>query len=220
MTMEFSFQGFSEETIRFFSELRENNSKQWFEKNRPVFDDAVMPEAKGFVVEMGDRLLTLAPNIVAIPKTNQSIFRIYRDTRFSHDKHPYKTHMGIFFWEGSGKKLENSGFYFQLEPEKLLLGVGLYIFPKHLIQLYRDSVVHPKYGPALKQILENIQKNPSYQLGWKKYKRTPREYDPEHPNAELLLYGGLGFSYEEPLPKIIYSEKIADYVFKIFKDNE
>lgn len=213
-----AFHGFSRETIQFLYDLRNNNNKLWFEENRHIFDEIIMPEAKHFVVAMGDRLLTLAPNIVAIPKTDKSIFRIYRDTRFSGDKRPYKTHLGIFFWEGPNKKLENTGFYFHLEPERLFLGVGLYIFPKHLLEYYRDSVVDDKYGATLVKAIQTIQKNPSYRLGWKKYKRIPSGYDPQHPNADLLLYGGMGFEYQQSLPEETFSEKIVDFCFKIFKD--
>jgi len=212
------FRGFSKETIDFYAELKDNNSKRWFEEHRHIFDQYVMPEARGFVVAMGDRLATIAPNIEAIPKTDKSIFRIHRDTRFSPDKRPYKTHLAIFFWEGPAKKLENSGFYFHLEPGRLFLGVGLHIFPKHLMQGYRDAVVDPKQGSNLTRAIQTIRKNPSYTLGWKKYKRIPPGYDPEHPQSELLLYGGLGCQFEAPIPEEIFSGKAIDTCFKIFKD--
>ena len=63
------------------------------------------------------------------------------DTRFSKEKIPYKTHTGIYFWEGDAKKLENPGFYFQFDKDSMFLGVGMHIFSKDMIAKYRDAVV-------------------------------------------------------------------------------
>jgi uncharacterized protein (TIGR02453 family) len=166
-----------------------------------------MVEASTFVVEMGKRLESTAPNIVAVPKTDQSIFRIYRDTRFSKDKRPYKTHLAVFLWEGPFKKMENSGFYFHLEPDKVFLGVGLYRFPSHLLKSYRDAVVHKQYGKSLTQAIEKVTKNKKYVFGWKQYKKVPRGYDPDHENAELLLHGGLIYSAQRRLIIVIKNSK-------------
>ena len=218
MKIEASFKGFSKDTLQFYKDLAKNNNRPWFEKNRTIFDKQVMVEASTFIVEMGRRLESIAPNIIAVPKTDQSIFRIYRDTRFSKDKRPYKTHMAIFLWEGPYKKLENSGFYFHLEPDKLFLGVGLYLFPNHLLKNYRDAVVHKQYGKSLAQAIEQVKKKKEYVLGWKQYKKVPRGYDPDHENAELLIYGGLGFSFESKIPQEIFSAAALDYCYKKFKD--
>jgi uncharacterized protein (TIGR02453 family) len=218
MSGQIQFNGFSNQTINFFKDLKKNNTKLWFEKNREIFDHYVMPESQLFVVAMGEKLEKIAPDIVAIPKTDKSIFRIYRDVRFSKDKTPYKTHLGIFFWEGPFKKMECSGFYFQLQPEKLFLGVGMHMIPKNLLQIYRDSVVHSTYGEALVKAIKKIQKNKEYTLGWKQYKKTPRGFDDSHPNAEYLLYGGIGFQYEESPADIVHSKDLVDFVFKKFKD--
>ena len=64
------------------------------------------------------------------------------------DKRPFKTNLGIWFWEGSGKRMESSGYYVMLEPGSIMLGVGMYMFPKEFLKEYRDSVVHPRYGAA------------------------------------------------------------------------
>ena len=100
------FNGFSKQTLDFFENLKNNNTKQWFERNRLVFNRHVIGESELFVLAMGDRLRKFAPEITAIPKTDKSIFRIYRDVRFSKEKHPYKTHLALLFWEGSRKKTD------------------------------------------------------------------------------------------------------------------
>jgi len=211
------FQGFSKETVKFFRELKRNNNTKWFEAHRKDYEAFVMNPAKVFVVAMGGRLRTLSPDIIAIPKVNKSLFRINRDTRFSPDKSPYKTNLGIFFWEGSPSRMECPGFYFHLEPPIILLGVGIYMIPKYLFDTYRNSVVHPKYGKELGEIVARVSKMKGYKFGGKHYKRVPSGYDPNHPNAELLLHNGLHVAYEASIPEELYSVKFVTYCFEKFR---
>ena len=151
-----------------------------------------------------------SPDIVADPRTDKSIFRIHRDIRFSKEKIPYKTHLGIYFWEGEAKKLENPGFYFQFDKDTGFIGVGMHIFPKEMMAAYRTAVIDPKKGEKLVKIIKDISKKSSeYILGWKKYKQTPRGYDKNHSNADYLLYGGMGFHYKSGIPDEFYSNKIG-----------
>ncbi len=218
MNKDSGFSGFSKETFKFLKDLEKNNDKHWFERNRDVFDKYLMEPAEKFVVEMGDRLKSIAPKIVADPRRDRSIFRMNRDTRFSNDKTPYKTHVGIFLWEGPRKKMENSGFYLHFNKSKMFVGVGLHIFPKPLLEAYRESVVHPKYGTQMLTAIKKASKNSSYKIGWKHFKKVPRGYDRHHPNADWLLYDGLGLYYESSLPKEIYSTGFINHCFKLFND--
>lgn len=213
-----NFSGFSKKTVKFFKDLETNNKREWFDENRNIFDDHVMLPATLFVKDMGERLQGIFPDIVADPRRDKSIFRINKDTRFSKDKTPYKTHLGIYFWDGDGKKLENPGFYFQCDSENILYGVGMHIFTKDHLKKYRDAVVHKKLGKELTQIINNINEEGDYILGWTKYKKVPSGYDKNNTNADLLLYGGIGFRYETEIPKEFYSEDFIDYSFNIFKE--
>ena len=152
MTENMEFHGFSKETLKFFENLKKNNTKKWFDAHRKDYESFVTQPSKAFVTAMGEKLKTEIPDIVAVPKVNKSLFRINRDTRFSPDKSPYKTNMGIYFWEGTRSRMECPGFYFHVEPNMLMLGVGMYMFPKYLFDTYRNSVVHPKYGKELAEI--------------------------------------------------------------------
>jgi uncharacterized protein (TIGR02453 family) len=212
------FSGFSRESVKFFRDLTDNNNKSWFADHKMDYENHVLSPARDFVFEMGKRLEKIAPKIQANPKVDKSIFRIYRDTRFSKDKSPYKTHLGIFLWEGDRPKLECSGFYFHLEPPELMLGVGIYCFSKTLLPVYRDSVVHSKHGPVLVKAIKEVSDKGNYALGGKHYKKTPRGYDPEHKNAELLLYNGFWASSSGKIPKELHSAKILDYCFQRFQD--
>jgi len=218
MSIDSGFNGFSNATFKFFKDLENNNTREWFEGNREVFEKNVLGTAQEFVMAMGERLKSLSSKIVAIPKTDKSIFRIYRDVRFSKDKTPYKTHLGIFFWEGPRKKLGNPGYYLQLDKSSILIAGGLYNFPNDLLKPYRDAVSDHKKGPEVAKILKKITKNSSYKLGGNHYKRVPRGYDSENSNSGLLLHNGLYVYYEGPIPKEAYSSDFLDYSFCVFKD--
>ncbi|MFH1373999.1 MAG: DUF2461 domain-containing protein [bacterium] len=213
-----TFVGFPKESVGFLLALARNNQRLWFQRHRDEYADNLLAPAADFVAVMGERLRRISPHVVAIPKIDQSIFRIHRDCRFSKDKSPYKTHLGIWMWEGDGGKNGNSGFYFHLEPPNLMLGVGMYIFHKPMLQEYRDSVVHSRYGPALTRALAAVRRSGPYTIGGKRYVRTPRGYDPQHKRAELLLYGGLWAGLETPIPKELYTPKIVDYCYNHFKN--
>jgi len=217
MTKRTGFSGFPKECVEFFEELKMNNDKMWFVEHKKDFENYVIKPAKDFVVDMGYRLRKIAPNINAEPRVNGSIFRIYRDVRFSRKKMPYKTHIGIFFWEGRLKKLECSGFYFHLEPPNLMIGTGIYMFPKPVLEEYRESVVHSKHGPTLTRIVRNLTQKYNFYIGGAHYKRIPHGYDPEHKNAELLRNNGLWAGIETKIPKELYTADIVKYCFDRYR---
>ena len=211
------FRGFSKKGIAFLKKLKKNNTREWFQKHRQVYDNEVMGPARAFVEALGQRLQAISPKINFSPKVNQSIFRIARDTRFSPDKSPYKTHLGLYFWEGTRPRMECSGFYFHLEPPNLMLGTGIYIFPKDLLQVYRESVMDPEYGDELNDLLQSVLGAVKATLGGKHYKRFPAGLDASHPNAELLLHNGIYLGQERSLPDALYNESILDYCFDEFE---
>jgi uncharacterized protein (TIGR02453 family) len=211
------FQGFQQESTQFFIDLSANNNKTWFTDHKPDFEKFVMNPARDFVVAMGEKLKAIAPQVNADPRVNKSIFRIYRDVRFSKDKTPYKTNLGLWFWVGEGAKFENPGYYFHMDAHNLMLGVGLYTFAKPILKAYREAVVDSSLGPDLAQaVVEVAQKG--YDFGQKTYKRVPRGFDPEHKNAELLLYSGLTAGKEFGLPAELYSVHLLDFCLEHYQN--
>ncbi len=213
-----SFSGFSKSAIEYYTGLSRNNNKPWFEENKSVYQNEVIAPAKLFVEEMGDHLRTLVPNIKADTRTNGagSIFRIYRDTRFSKDKSPYKPFLGILFWEGEGKKTDHSGFYIHIDPanDLLMVGAGLYIFPKSVMEIYREAVADDKKGQALVDILNPIKSLENVEVGTAHYKRIPRGYAEDHPRSDLLKYNGLWAGYQTDIPDEIYSADFIPWCFE------
>ncbi len=209
------FEGFSKETLTFFEELQKNNSRQWFEENREIYERVVLQPAKDFVEDMGEVLQMLDPAIQAIPKVNKSLFRINRDTRFSSDKSPYKTNLGIWFWSGERKRMECSGFYFHLEGGTLMFGAGIYRFSKELLTIYRNAAAG-KHGKKLMNVIENMREN-GFGVGDKLYKRVPKGYDVPEEQKELMLYGGLHCGKAVKIPEEFFSDKLIDYSFSLYK---
>ena len=214
---ETDFSGFSKDTVRFFTELRRNNNRDWFEAHRAAYETEVMEPAKAFISAMGARLQSIAPRILAIPKVNKSIFRLNRDTRFSLDPSPYKTNLGLYFWEGSQSRMEASGFYFHLEPPNVILGIGVYELPVLLLGQYRRAVVDPKRGKELSRIVALISASKGFTLGGMHYKRVPAGFDPSHPNAELLKHTGLYAGFETRIRPELFSARLLDYCFNRYK---
>jgi uncharacterized protein (TIGR02453 family) len=212
-----AFAGFTKETIRFFSGLRRNNDRAWFMAHRETYDREVMDPAKALVVALGEKLRTVVPKIIAVPLVNKSIFRINRDTRFSLDPSPYKTNLGLYFWEGTKPKMESPGFYFHLEPPDLFLGGGFYMLPDSLLVRYRRAVVDPKLGRELTKILADLRAVPGCEVGGTHYKRVPAGYDPKHPNAELLKHNGLYAGWEVKIPDELFSAALVDFCFERYR---
>jgi len=217
MSNQQEFLGFTKETVRFFTALRKNNDRDWFEKNRETYESHVMAPAKLFVTAMGARLRAIAPGVVAVPKVNKSIFRINRDTRFSLDPSPYKTNLGIYFWDGARPKMESTGFYFHLEPPDMMVGGGMYMIPEALLGRYRKAVVDPKRGAEIGKIVAALRAIPGYSVDGAHYKRVPAGFDPGHPNAELLKHKGLYAGVETKVPEEFYSARLVDYCFARFE---
>jgi len=111
-------------TFRFLKDLKKNNNKTWFEKNKSGYLDA-KDDAEHFVAQLIEGLGKIDPDIAPL-HVKDSTYRIYRDVRFSNDKTPYKTHMGAFLNKG-GKKVPTAGYYFHAQPGHSMAGGGLWM---------------------------------------------------------------------------------------------
>jgi len=213
------FSGFPRETIEFYRELVKHNDKRWFERHKADYREHVIEPSVEFVLAMAARLQKVAPEIVPDTRTNGagSIFRIYRDTRFGKDKSPYKTHLGIFFWDGRAKKLESRGFYFQIEPPTMMLASGMYRFTPDQLKAYRKAVDDSKGGAALKRAITKVTSHPGIAVGEPHYKRVPRGFDPDHRRAELLKHNGMYCYTEGRIPKEFRSPALVDYCLDRWK---
>jgi uncharacterized protein (TIGR02453 family) len=210
-----NFLGFPSQALKFYEELSANNNREWFRANKGRYETHVLLPAQAFVITFGERLKLLSNAIEYDARTSGmgSIMRIYRDMRFSKDKTPFKTNLGIVFWEGRRKKLENPGFYFHLDSTGASLYAGLYRFPKIFLGAYRDAVIDRRLGPDLESILEDFSVGGEFEVGGEQNKRVPRGYDPEHPRARWLRQTGLWVQAPFLDPVVLSSPELVDVCF-------
>ena len=117
----------SPKLFRFLSDLEENNNRDWFEENRDRFEGDLREPLLGFIEDFSEHLEKISPHFVADPrKSGGSLFRIFRDVRFSKDKTAYKTNAGIHFRHERAKDAYAPGFYLHLDPKESFVGVGIW----------------------------------------------------------------------------------------------
>ncbi|HTG83871.1 MAG TPA: TIGR02453 family protein, partial [Gemmatimonadales bacterium] len=144
------FRGFGPSLMGFFGRLKRNNNREWFLANRPVYELHVKAPLQALIEEMDVRFARLAPEFVGDPRL--SMFRIYRDVRFSRDKSPYKTHAACWFFhrdagKGVGSEAHGgAGFYLHLAPEGSFLGAGIWMPPRPALQKLRDAISNDQRG--------------------------------------------------------------------------
>ncbi|MBI9071687.1 MAG: DUF2461 domain-containing protein [Melioribacteraceae bacterium] len=207
---------FIDEAVKFFEKLKLNNNREWFHENKDTYQNNVIEPVKIFIELMGMRLREISPDIIYEARVNKSIFRINRDVRFSKDKSPYKTNLGLLFWEGTKPKMECSGYYFHIDPESFFLGTGFYQFTKETLKRYRETVNNPVKNKELTKIMSKLEKK-GYQFGGKHYKKLPRGFDGEVANPDLLLYNGFyGFFESKDLNEL--KKDPLEYAYSKFKE--
>lgn len=170
---------FEPDLFDFLSELADNNTRDWFQSNKDRYRSRVQEPLLEFIAAFSEPLHAISPHFVADPRpTGGSMFRIYRDIRFSRDKSPYKTHAAAQFRHREGRDVHAPGFYLHLEPGHVFMGAGLW---------------HPA-GPTLGAVRAAIVDDPDgwrsatggLELGGDSLKRAPRGVDPDHPLIEDL----------------------------------
>jgi uncharacterized protein (TIGR02453 family) len=211
MSSRYRFQGFSPAGLDFYPRLAANNDRQWFTEHKELYEREVLTPARDLVEDLGLALAPAAPGLHADARVNRSLFRIQRDVRFSADKSPYKTHLGIWLWEGDGPRMDCSGFYFHLEPPRLMLAAGMHMFPKHLLGPFRQDAADAKLGPALVKALNPGLKQGLYQVGGQHYVRVPRGFPPDHPRADLLKHNGLYVFHDAGMIDELRSPALVDW---------
>jgi uncharacterized protein (TIGR02453 family) len=186
---------FSRELFKFLRDLKKNNRRDWFEKNKDRYEVFVKFPLLGFIGSMGPFLKDISPHYLADTRPmGGSMFRIYRDTRFSKDKTPYKTHAAAQFRHRVGKDVHAPGFYLHLEPDGVFAGGGLWRPESPVLGKVRDALVaHPT---EWKNLLADPRFKRHCSIEGEKLVRPPRGYDPNHPLIEWLKYRDFTFFTE------------------------
>ena len=211
-----NFEGFPAAGLQFFADLKANNNREWFNENRATFDNDFIAPAKAFILSLGGLLQSLHPGFGFDTRTNGSgsLFRIYRDVRFSKDKSPYKTSLGMNFWLGRSKKTtDNPGFYVGIGSQGAGVYAGMWQFPKPMLERYRRIVDDVEEGEHLTAILNRLAAD-GYEIAEPHYKRVPRGFDTDHPNAELLKKNAINAAKKQIPASVVTSPDFVPTCFE------
>ena len=139
------FDGFSPETLRFLTQLGENNNKPWFDAHRREYEEFVLSPMRNLVEELAPFMLSVDSNFNVTPAVNKTISRIYRDTRFSRDKSPFRNNMWIVF-KRPGKEWQDApGYFFEIFPDWFRYGMGYYCAKPATMSKFRDAIDNNVY---------------------------------------------------------------------------
>ncbi len=206
------FRGFTLETLKFLAELSRNNNKPWFDKNKERFKLCVELPANDFASAFCERLRSAFPGMERI---SGKIFRIYRDTRFSKDKSPYKTHIGIRFGEDETRGCAAPFFYVQIEADRVWLVTGQKEFEKDALERFRRSIRDAVRGREIEKISARLERA-GLALQGEQYQNVPRGDGENHQRAELLKRKGLYVEMEQSPPESLYGPEFVDFCLRQF----
>lgn len=171
---------FGPELFDFLRQLRHNNNRDWFQANRHRYEEHVKRPLQRFIEDFGPALEAISPHFVADPRGNGgSMFRIYRDVRFSRDKSPYKTQAAAQFRHEFGRSAHAPGFYLHLAPGEVFAGIGLWGPDTATLNKIRDAIVADP--DAWRRTVSAPEFARTFERGGRSLKRPPRGYDGEHP---------------------------------------
>jgi uncharacterized protein (TIGR02453 family) len=187
------FPGFSEEAMKFLRQLKRNNKREWFQRRKEIYDRELKKPMERLVEEINGALLKFAPEYVNEPK--RAIFRIYRDTRFSNDKTPYKTHIAAWFGRKEADCKTAGGFYFHVEPEGVYVAGGVYMPPPDQLMAIRTFLLdhHERFRKlAADRKLKRLMGG----MNGSALSRDPKGFPKDHPANDLIRQKQWGWGAE------------------------
>ncbi|MFO7654907.1 MAG: TIGR02453 family protein [Candidatus Krumholzibacteriia bacterium] len=170
--------------FRFLADLAVNNDRTWFQENRDRYERDVRGPALAFVAAMGPHLRRLSPHLQADPRpTGGSLFRIHRDVRFSRDKSPYKTHVGIQFRHDAGRDAHAPGLYLHLEPRGSFVAAGVWRPDTASARRIRAAIASE---PDAWRVSGAALAGDGWESQGERLARAPRGFRPDHPLIDDL----------------------------------
>ncbi len=183
--MSAAFAGFPEEGIRFLRALKKNNRREWFQPRKHVYEEQVKAPMLELVSALNADLMAFAPEYVSEP--SEAIFRIYRDTRFSHDKTPYKTQIAAAFKRRGFDRHAGAGLYFSVSAEEIEVAAGVYMpAPEELRAVRMHLLEHHEEFRRL--TADGALRAAMGELQGDRLSRVPKGFPADHPAADLVRY--------------------------------
>jgi len=204
----------STDALAFLRALKRNNRREWFKPRKEKYEQLVRTPMVGFIERLATDLRAFAPDLIASPKV--SLYRIYRDTRFSENKTPYKTHVAAVFPCRTLPKHQGAGLYFHVSPDEVWIGGGMYAPDTSQIQAVREHIARNV------RRLRTIVESPSFRrtvgrLEGERLQRVPRGFPKDHEAAEYLRFRQFLAGAEFP-PAFATKPRFYATVVKVFRE--
>lgn len=173
------YASFEKRSLRFLEELQTNNNREWFKANKSRYEEDVLDVALRFIISMQGPLGEIAPHFTAVPsRVGGSLMRVYRDTRFSKNKLPYKTNVGIQFRHEQAKDVHAPGYYVHISPDQVFLGAGMWRPHPDALRRVRERIAtRPR---EWQRVTSDRKFGRSLTLGGESLTRPPRGFDKTH----------------------------------------
>jgi uncharacterized protein (TIGR02453 family) len=198
---------FPPEAIAFLKGLEKNNNRDWFQPRKEIFDTKLKAPMFELVEAINAELLKFAPEHITEPK--KAVYRIYRDTRFSKDKTPYKNHIGAMYPRRGLDKNSGAGYYFHVSPKEVGIACGCYApGPEELLKIRRFLAENHKLVRRTNKLMGTLQGTT--------LQRVPKGFDPEHPAVDLIKMKQW-YWWMELDPKLATSPKLKSEIVKRFR---
>lgn len=176
---------FTQQTFEFLAALSENNDRNWFEAHQQDYERVVRIPALAFIRDMSDEMPAISAHFTAqSKKVGGSLIRIYRDTRFSRDKTPYKTNIGIQFRHAVGKDIHAPGYYLHIAPDACFIGVGLWHPDTDALFKIRERIV--QHGDEWLAARDELSLRTRFAPSGDSLANAPRGFAKDHPLLEDL----------------------------------
>ncbi len=201
--------------MKFLRDLTKNNDREWFTPRKAIFDEHLRLPMMELVTAIQGEMARFAPQYIGEP--SKSLYRIYRDTRFSKNKTPYKTHVAALLWRNGTEKNDAAAYYFGVSPKGVEIGAGLYIAEPDALRAVREQIAENTKefrGTFESRKVKTLMAGGLY--GEDVMTRVPKGFDPAHPAAALLKYKRY-FLYTELEPELASSPKIVKEITTRFE---
>jgi uncharacterized protein (TIGR02453 family) len=204
---------FRPEALTFLRNLARHNDRAWFQPRKPQFEELLKEPMLAVVRKITDAMLDFAPSHVR--PAEKSLFRIYRDTRFSNDKRPYKTHVAAWWSHQGLQKTSGAGYYFHVSAKEVIIAAGAYMPEKEQLAQIRHWLLdnHASFRkllqrPAVRKTFVEFEGNP--------LTRPPKGFPNDHAALDLIRCRQWGMSATLPA-KMALDPKLADTIVRHFR---
>lgn len=191
-----TFSGFPEAALDFYDDLELDNTKSFWEANKHVYQETVLAPMKELMEALADEFGAA------------KIFRPHRDTRFSKEKVPYKTHQGAFV-----AMAPETGYYVEVSPRGVRTGGGCYWFSPDRLSAFRDAIMDDRRGTEFEKLVKALQRK-GFEIGGDKLKTKPRGFDGDHPRIDLLRHKSITAGHLIGFEPVIHTPDLLKEVRK------